>query len=155
MFTPEAGSCWSPLGDTDRLRPRVKASTSRTRQSSSSSRDCQETMASDTYHYLTTTDEFHGRNHRCHAAARPPNAPAYHDKKPLLKTATPTSCLTLFLLPLLLSMFSLPSASSTLLHNNQASPSQELAGQVFTCGKLYYRTFHLDQQRNVLYVGAM
>lgn len=31
----------------------------------------------------------------------------------------------------------------------------ELAGQQFTCGKLYYRTFHMDQQRNVLYVGAM
>lgn len=29
------------------------------------------------------------------------------------------------------------------------------ADDQFTCGKLYYRTFHLDQQRNVLYVGAM
>lgn len=25
----------------------------------------------------------------------------------------------------------------------------------FTCGKLYYRTFHLDEERDVLYVGAM
>lgn len=25
----------------------------------------------------------------------------------------------------------------------------------FTCGKLYYRTFHLDERRDVLYVGAM
>lgn len=25
----------------------------------------------------------------------------------------------------------------------------------FTCGKLYYRTFHLDEERDALYVGAM
>lgn len=25
----------------------------------------------------------------------------------------------------------------------------------FTCGKLYYRTFHLDEDRDALYVGAM
>jgi hypothetical protein len=25
----------------------------------------------------------------------------------------------------------------------------------FTCGKLYYRTFHMDAKRDVLYVGAM
>ena len=31
----------------------------------------------------------------------------------------------------------------------------DLVGLQFTCGKLYYRTFHMDQQRNVLYVGAM
>lgn len=24
-----------------------------------------------------------------------------------------------------------------------------------TCGKLYYRTFHMDERRDVLYVGAM
>ncbi|EEB16176.1 conserved hypothetical protein [Pediculus humanus corporis] len=27
--------------------------------------------------------------------------------------------------------------------------------QEFTCGKLYYRTFYLDEKRNSLYVGAM
>lgn len=32
---------------------------------------------------------------------------------------------------------------------------QDSSSHLFTCGKLYYRTFHLDQQRNVLYVGAM
>lgn len=25
----------------------------------------------------------------------------------------------------------------------------------FQCGKQYYRTFHLDEERDVLYVGAM
>lgn len=25
----------------------------------------------------------------------------------------------------------------------------------FSCGKMYYRTFHMDQARNVLYVGAV
>lgn len=25
----------------------------------------------------------------------------------------------------------------------------------FTCGKLYYRTFHLNEERDSLYVGAM
>lgn len=25
----------------------------------------------------------------------------------------------------------------------------------FSCGKLYYRTFHLDEERDTLYVGAM
>lgn len=25
----------------------------------------------------------------------------------------------------------------------------------FTCGKLFYRTFHLDEERDALYVGAM
>ncbi|XP_023725711.1 semaphorin-2A-like, partial [Cryptotermes secundus] len=25
----------------------------------------------------------------------------------------------------------------------------------FTCGKLYYRTFYLDEKRDALYVGAM
>lgn len=25
----------------------------------------------------------------------------------------------------------------------------------FSCGRLYYRTFHLDTKRDVLYVGAM
>lgn len=33
--------------------------------------------------------------------------------------------------------------------------NEQVLGQQFSCGKLYYRTFHLDQQRNVLYVGAM
>lgn len=40
-------------------------------------------------------------------------------------------------------------------HNlQQAQQHLDIAHQ-FSCGKLYYRTFHLDQQRNVLYVGAM
>lgn len=25
----------------------------------------------------------------------------------------------------------------------------------FTCGKLYYRTFHMNEERDSLYVGAM
>lgn len=25
----------------------------------------------------------------------------------------------------------------------------------FSCGKLFYRTFHLDEERDALYVGAM
>lgn len=25
----------------------------------------------------------------------------------------------------------------------------------FSCGKLYYRTFHMDEERDALYVGAM
>lgn len=25
----------------------------------------------------------------------------------------------------------------------------------FTCGRLYYRTFHMDEARDMLYVGAM
>lgn len=25
----------------------------------------------------------------------------------------------------------------------------------FTCGKLFYRTFHLDEERDALFVGAM
>ena len=37
----------------------------------------------------------------------------------------------------------------------QQDPSTTSGVQSFSCGKLYYRTFHLDQQRNVLYVGAM
>lgn len=40
-------------------------------------------------------------------------------------------------------------------HHLQQDPATTNVGQIFTCGKLYYRTFHLDQQRNVLYVGAM
>lgn len=41
----------------------------------------------------------------------------------------------------------------------QQQQQQQLQHQdlshTFTCGKLYYRTFYLDQHRNVLYVGAM
>jgi len=37
----------------------------------------------------------------------------------------------------------------------QQQPQQDSTSHQFSCGKLYYRTFHLDQQRNVLYVGAM
>lgn len=44
--------------------------------------------------------------------------------------------------------------SSGLLLSQQQQLQSDVSHQ-FTCGKLYYRTFHLDQQRNVLYVGAM
>ena len=27
--------------------------------------------------------------------------------------------------------------------------------KLFSCGKAYYRTFHLDAENDVLYVGAM
>lgn len=38
--------------------------------------------------------------------------------------------------------------------NFRQQQQQDTSNQ-FTCGRLFYRTFHLDQQRNVLYVGAM
>lgn len=81
------------------------------------------------------------------------------DKRWARATKLPSSCHLnhLFLLLSLLSLQILKS-SSTILHNsNQATGPGEthLAGQMFTCGKLYYRTFYMDQQRNVLYVGAM
>lgn len=38
---------------------------------------------------------------------------------------------------------------------SQVEASSSATTASFSCGKLYYRTFHLDQQRNVLYVGAM
>lgn len=38
---------------------------------------------------------------------------------------------------------------------SQLQQQKQDVSHQFTCGKLYYRTFHLDQQRNVLYVGAM
>lgn len=73
------------------------------------------------------------------------------------KLARTINCYTMFLLSLL-SLSISSCLSSTIMHNNNqaniATP-QDSAGQVFTCGKLYYRTFYLDQQRNVLYVGAM
>ena len=63
------------------------------------------------------------------------------------------------LLFLLLSLSTLPIPASSMIlnnnNNNQQAGDHQLAGQMFTCGKLYYRTFHMDQQRNVLYLGAM
>lgn len=43
---------------------------------------------------------------------------------------------------------------------SQSIQSQQQAhhftsNRVFSCGKLYYNTFHLDQQRDALYIGAM
>ena len=34
-------------------------------------------------------------------------------------------------------------------------PSGPDWSHTFSCGKLYYRTFHMDVQRNTLFVGAM
>lgn len=70
------------------------------------------------------------------------------------RTVSRFNCYTLFLL---LSLSISTCQSSTVIYNNNqaintAAPQD---GQIFTCGKLYYRTFHLDQARNVLYVGAM
>lgn len=101
-------------------------------------------------------------------------APEHHEllaRPTLISSAINTTCTTsttnhLFLLLLsssllflslsLLSTLPIPASSMNLNNNNNNQAGEhQLAGQMFTCGKLYYRTFHMDQQRNVLYIGAM
>lgn len=43
--------------------------------------------------------------------------------------------------------------NSLYLHYNCSFFSDHVRG--FSCGMMYYRTFHLDVKRDVLYVGAM
>lgn len=92
---------------------------------------------------------------------------------PLTTTPTPTSrgfwqtllvCLTLYLTGDRMRAFCSPSNSALLMHQSaqstqsaqyQQQQQQQDASHLFSCGKLYYRTFLLDQQRNILYVGAM
>uniref|UniRef100_A0A6G1SMH5 Semaphorin-2A n=2 Tax=Aceria tosichella TaxID=561515 RepID=A0A6G1SMH5_9ACAR len=100
----------------------------------------------------------HNHRHTHHQQA-PQNNQKHRRTMLISQLAQTTNCYTLFLLSLLsLSISSCLSSTINMHNNNQAnsiSAAQDATGQIFTCGKLYYRTFHLDQQRNVLYVGAM
>lgn len=72
-------------------------------------------------------------------------------------TNTKTSA-TIWLISVMTIAVNVGQVSSSGLLLSQQQQQQQLQSDVshqFTCGKLYYRTFHLDQQRNVLYVGAM